>query len=97
VEPLLRSESAKTASIKTVRNKLKNLEYFCNFVCEMLSNQNSDETAGIIKNLEILKKSLPNWRKSLRSKCTIEEVHRRSLDGTDNVAPTDISRYLRSD
>jgi len=95
VEPLINSDN-KTASVKTVRNKLRSLEYFCNFLLETNSGQSSDVSAQIKENLLLLKKCLPNWRKSLHPKCTVEDVRRRVLDGTDNVIPEDITRYLQS-
>ena len=87
-----------TISVATLRNKLRSLEYFCIFICDILSRDTSDSMATqICENLQNLKKCLPFWRSSLRKKCTIEDVKRRIQDEAEQLVPDDISRYLKSD
>jgi len=62
-----------TVSVTILCNKLRSLEYFCIFVCNILSRDTS-------ANLQKLQKCLPFWRSSLRKKCTIEDVQRRIID-----------------
>ena len=62
-----------TVSVTILCNKLRSLEYFCIFVCNILSRDFS-------ANLQKLQKCLPFWRSSLRKKCTIEDVQRRIID-----------------
>ena len=84
--------------MKTVRNKLRSVEYFCTYVIEFLSSAgNGDGSAKLIENVTTLQKSLPLWRKSLRGKCTLEDVKRWVQDGTEQILPQDITGYLYSE
>jgi len=95
---LSKSSKTKSLSVKTVRNKLRSVEYFCTYVIEFLSSAgNGDGSAKLIENVTTLQKSLPLWRKSLSGKCTLEDVKRWVQDGTEQILPQDITGYLYSE
>lgn len=97
VEPLktkIGSAHAKL-SIKTVRNKLKFLEYFCEFLMsDDCRNSVEKEWCG---ELARLVKALPGWRAALRGQCSMEEVRRRVLDGQEALTKVDIDNYRKSE
>ena len=82
-------------SVKTVRNKLKSLEYFSKYligendVASLITSCNRDELQKLIE-------SLPSWRQSLRRKCSMEEVQRRVQDTRESISANDIARYRSS-
>jgi hypothetical protein len=98
VEPLLAQGCSKQLSVKTVRNKLRCLEYFCKFTIDLLGGRDDEPViVSLCHELMKLQKCLPSWRQALRSKCSLEDVKRRVLDGAERVDPTDISNYHQSD
>jgi len=97
VEP---ASNAGNVSIKTLRNKLRALEYFSTYVLDILNCTDNTDTitsASIVDNLTKLRTVLPLWRKSVRSKCTVEDIRRRIQDGTEQLLPSDINKYLTSE
>lgn len=94
IEPLLRSNGPRI-SVKTLRNKLKFLEYFCAFVL-VTNNIRKTLSKQCLDNIEALKISLPSWRQSLKNKCTAEEVARRVKDCRDSLSKGDIAKYYAS-
>ena len=94
LEAKIRTKEGCKFSIKTLRNKLRFLEYFCNYLL-------SDICAGWVietwvGEIRKLKGDLPGWRQSLRGPCTSEEIHRRVLDGQQPVTLHDIHKYRQS-
>jgi len=98
IEPKLSmsTNSSSEISIKTMRNKLLSLEYFCAFVLGVLKDADASD-AIVVENLTKLHSCLPSWRKSVRGKCTAEDIRRRVQDGTDQLLPSDINNYMTSD
>jgi len=98
IEPKLSmsTNSSSQLSIKTMRNKLLSLEYFSAFVLEVLKDADASD-AIVVENLRKLHSCLPSWRKSLRGRCTAEDVRRRVQDGTEQLLPSDINNYLTSE
>jgi hypothetical protein len=94
VNPLLMTESR--LSVKTVRNKLKQLEYFCKYLIECELPKMKDSTLSAAQVTTILT-ALPAWRQSLKTECIAEEVARRVQDVTEQIFPTDIRNYLASE
>lgn len=94
---ILQSEKV-SFSVKTVKNKLRLLEYFCNYIIETLQTVDANTvTDGVSENLGKLRKCQPFWHKSMRKRCTVEDVLRCFYDTNDRVDPSDIQHYLSSD
>ena len=64
------SEKASRISQQTLRNKLRALQYFCEYVCKSMRNETDPDAIQLTE----LGQCLPQWRKSLRTRCTNEEV-----------------------
>jgi len=78
----------------SVCSKLMSLDYFCQFMPKELIPSSFPHLSS---NSTELLNVLPAWGQSLRSRCTVQEVKRRVLDGVDCITPIDIQNYLESD
>jgi len=100
VTPLIKQGQEQTIQVKTVRNKLLHLEHFTNFVLFYLNKPSVKHDKSIdevISNMNALQKALPSWRKALRKRCNLEDIHRSIKNGNERLQPDDIHRYLRSE
>jgi hypothetical protein len=96
-EPLqdkIKSKEGFKFSVKTVRNKLKFLEYFCSYLLSDCCTEWVLESWA--SEIRKLREALPGWRQSLRGPCTAEELNRRVLDGQEPVTRDDIAKYRES-
>jgi len=93
VNPMLTHQSE--VSVKTIRSKLKHLEYFCKYLIEEKS-QMLEDTGSNTADITRVINALPAWRQSLKKKCLAEEVQRRVLDVAEQIYPKDIQNYLAS-
>jgi len=60
-------------------------------------NTDTITSASIVDNLTKLRTVLPVWSKSVRTKCTVEDIRHRIQDGTEQLLTYDINRYLTSE
>ena len=81
-------------SVRTLKNKLHSLEYFCDH-CDL--NCKTSLSSDVLANLAQLKSFLPNWRSSMRNMCKIETVRKRLIDETVALTMEQMMSYLASD
>jgi hypothetical protein len=90
-----RMKSVNRMSMKTLRNSLTHFMHFCKFLtgdwCKAFI---SSEVAS---NIDVLMKTLPGWKRSMRGKCTIEDVRRRVLDVDVALTSAHMHSYRTSD
>lgn len=91
VNPMLTQQSE--LRVKTIRTKLKHLEYFCKYLIEEKAHLLGAESAEMTRIIS----ALPAWRQSLKRKCLAEDVARRVQDVAERIYPKDIATYLLSD
>ena len=78
-------------SSKTLRNKLRSLQFLCGYNIDDLSiYPNSAVLIKIIQNFDHSKKCLPNRRMSLKGKCNTEDTEKRLHDAVEQLTTQNI-------
>lgn len=91
--PQLRAaESGTGNSFRTVRGKLKALQYFMEFLKDQ-SKHISGVDGQMLQNVDELINALPNWRSSMKNKCTLELVKKRVIDSQEELTSSDLITY----